>query len=180
MRQGVTAGTSRPRWGRARNRITACLLASLPALASAALDPATSLDFELAGDDGFVRLSALAPAPTLVNFWRSDCPGCVREVAELAAIAREGRLRVIAVAVQRPSETLAAPESVRQALLPPVLALTAPSNPAGVLARFGDRPQALPYSVVLTAGRRPCAARTGEIDRAWAHLALTSPACRGN
>jgi len=133
---------------------------------------AAPLDFELAGEAGFVRLSALAPQPTLVNFWRSDCAPCVREMPVLAAVARDGRLRVIAVAVQRPAELQSAPERVRQSLRAPIQLLYAPSEPRGLLSRFGDRSGALPYTVLLDPMRRLCSAKSGEIDRAWIEAEL--------
>lgn len=133
---------------------------------------AAALDFELAGEAGFVRLSELPPRTTVVNFWRADCPPCLRELPHLAALARAGQARVVAVAVQRPSETLVAPDSAQAALVPPVLSLHAPSEPRGLLARFGNPKQALPHTVVLDAARRPCAGKTGEIDDVWLTAAL--------
>ncbi len=142
-------------------------------LLSAGTAGAAPLDFELAAHDAFVRLSDLPPKTTVVNFWRSDCPACVSEMPRLAGLAQDGTTRVIAVAVQRPAETLDAPPAVRAALHPPVLSLYAPSEPHGLLARFGDPKQALPHTVVLTAAREICTTRTGEVDHAWLEAALT-------
>jgi len=149
----------------------AVLLLASSAAASAALD------FELAGEDGFVRLSALPPRTTVVNFWRADCPPCVNEMPRLAAVAANGVARVVTVAVQKRSETLVAPEAVRMALRPPVLSLHAPSEPRGLLARFGNPKQALPHTVVLDAQRVPCARKTGVVDASWLDAAVQ--ACAG-
>lgn len=146
----------------------------LPALMTAGAAGAAPLDFELAAQDDFVRLSALPPQTTVVNFWRSDCPPCVAEMPLLAKLAQGGKIRVIAVAVQRQAQTLDAPPAVQAALQPPILSLHAPSDPRGLLARFGDPKQALPHTVVLDATREICAARTGEVDRAWLEAALAS------
>jgi thiol-disulfide isomerase/thioredoxin len=128
----------------------------------------SALDFELADGRRFMRLSALPPRTTVVNFWRFDCPPCVREMPLLADLARQDLARVVTIALQRPSETeYQSPPAVTAALAPPVIALHGPSEPRGLLGRFGDPRGALPHTVVLDARRRPCAQRTGEISAAW-------------
>lgn len=128
---------------------------------------ASELDFELAGEKGFVRLSALPPGYTLVNFWRYDCPPCVKELPELARVARRGQIRVVTVALQRPSETLLAPSAVQEALKPPVLALYGPGEPRGLLGRFGNFHGGLPFTVLLSPDRQVCARKAGLVDDAW-------------
>ena len=132
------------------------------------------LDFELSDGQGFVTLSALPAMPTVVNFWRADCPPCLREMPELAALARHGKVRVITIAVQRPAETAAAPAEIQAALQPPLHSLHSPSEPRGLLARFGNRIGALPHTVILDTGRRACAQRTGEINRHWLAASLAT------
>ena len=114
--------------------------------------PKNSLDFELSDGREFIRLSNLPPGLTVLNFWRADCPPCVREMPLLAEFAREGKARVITVALQRPAETLAAPPVVVAALNQPVIALYGPSEPRGLLARFGKA--ALPKPGGDKIGRR--------------------------
>ena len=128
-----------------------------------------ALDFELAASDGFVRLADLPPRVSVINFWRSDCPPCVRELPALARVAERqaGQARIVAVALQRPVETERAPAAARAALRPPLLLLHGPSEPRGLLARFGNRSGALPYTLVLTPDRRPCARHSGEIGEPW-------------
>ncbi|BBN90277.1 TlpA family protein disulfide reductase [Azospira sp. I09] len=146
----------------------ALLLGTLAGIAGAAPSD-TPLDFELGGEDGFVRLSAQPPQVSVVNFWRSDCPPCVREMPLLEQTARHHpQIRVVAVAVQQRSETAAGPLHPT----PPVLLLHAPSTPRGLLSRFGNPSGALPHTVVLDRERRPCARRTGELDEAWLEAAL--------
>jgi len=153
-----------------------CLAFALVAGHPAAAAPSGSLDFELSDGRDFVRLSALPAMPTVVNFWRADCPPCLREMPELAALARSGKIRVITVALQRPSDTAAAPAAIQAALQPPLVSLHGPGEPRGLLARFGNRAGALPYTVVLDAERRPCARQAGEINRQWLENGLA--ACR--
>ena len=124
-------------------------------------------DFELSDGRRFVRLSALPPKSTLINFWRADCPPCRREMPELARLAQNGNVRVIAVAVQKPAETEAMTARERALLQPPVMLLHAPSEPRGLLSRFGDSVGALPHTVWIDAGGRVCAVRTGAIDAEW-------------
>jgi thiol-disulfide isomerase/thioredoxin len=125
------------------------------------------LDFDLSDGQRFVTLSALPAMPTVLNFWRADCPPCVREMPALAALAREGKARVVTIALQRPSETAAAPASIQAALQAPVISLHGPSEPRGLLARFGNRFGALPHTVILDTERRTCTQRTGEINHRW-------------
>ena len=128
----------------------------------------TPLDFELSDGSAFVRLSDLPPRITIVNFWRYDCPPCVREMPLFADIARAGRARVVVVALQRPGETeQRSPATVAEAIKPPVVLLHGPSDPRGLLSRFGNPRGALPHTVVVDARRHSCAARTGEVDAAW-------------
>lgn len=148
-------------------------LAAEPGFAVDRLSTAkTPLDFELSNGQQFVKLSSLPSMPTVVNFWRADCPPCVREMPELASLARQGKVRVITIALQRPSETAAAPNSIQQALRPPVLSLHGPSETRGLLARFGNRVGALPHTVVLNPQRLACTQNTGEIDRQWLENAI--------
>ena len=154
---------------RVKARLFAWSLA-LPIAAGAGSGP---LDFELAGASGFVRLSHLPPQPTLINFWRSDCAPCVREMPLLAEVARGRSMQVLTVALQRPSETLAAPEVVLRALQAPVQALYAPAQSQGLLTRFGNSAGSLPHTVVLDSSRMICAMRSGEIDRTWIEAALS-------
>ncbi|MBN8284604.1 TlpA disulfide reductase family protein [Zoogloea sp.] len=145
----------------------------LYASAHADSSPAAALDFELSDGRQFVRLSKLQPSPSVINFWRADCPPCVSEMPLLAAIAREDKVRVLTVALQRPAETLSAPAAVQSALAPPMIALHGPREPRGLLARFGNSHGALPHTVVLDARRHVCAQRTGEVDESWLRTALS-------
>lgn len=139
--------------------------------------PAEPLDFELADNRRFVRLAELPAKTTLINFWRSDCPPCVREMPLLSELARSGKVRVITVALQRPYETAAAPATISDALKPPLLSLHGPSEARGLLARFGNPQGALPHTVLLDPERRPCGQHTGELSPAW--LAAETAKCTG-
>lgn len=130
------------------------------------------LDFELSDGRKFVQLSQLPAKTSVINFWRFDCPPCVREMPLLADNARNNKARIITIALHKPSETLTAPDPVLAALRPPTIALTGPSEPRGLLARFGNPAGALPHTLVLDAQRRPCAQRTGEITQDWLETAI--------
>lgn len=152
-------------------------LALVSSLVFAVDSPSTAkmpLDFDLSDGRQFVMLSALPPMPTVVNFWRADCPPCVREMPALATLAREGKVRVVTIALQKPSETAAAPAAIQTALQPPLLSLHGPSEPRGLLARFGNRVGALPHTVILDAERRACMQHTGEINDKWLSKALSA------
>jgi thiol-disulfide isomerase/thioredoxin len=169
--------------------LLAAALASAPALTAAvapesaplsntASKTAAPLDFELAGNRQFVRLSDLPAQTTLINFWRSDCPPCVREMPLLAELARSGKVRVVTVALQRPYETAAAPAAILDALKLPLLSLHGPSEPRGLLARFGNPHGALPHTILLNPLRHPCGQHTGELSPAW--LAKAQARCAEN
>jgi thiol-disulfide isomerase/thioredoxin len=132
-----------------------------------------SLDFELSNGREFVRLSDLPPQLTVINFWRYDCPPCVREMPLLANLAHEGKVRVITIALHRPSEAILAPLAAQQALAAPILSLFGPSEPRGLLSRFGNRHGAIPHTVLLNPRRQVCAQLTGEISATWVKSALT-------
>ncbi|MFN4325445.1 MAG: TlpA family protein disulfide reductase [Azonexus sp.] len=160
---------------------SASLLFGLAALAGPFCWPAdlhaaeaggAALDFELSDGRAFVRLADLPKQVTVVNFWRSDCPSCVREMPLLAEAARQGPSQVVAIALQRPYETAHAPDGVLAALQPPVRLLHGPGEPRGLLARFGNRTGALPFTVVLDAQRRACARQTGEVTADWLNTAI--------
>ena len=59
------------------------------------------------------------------------------------------------------------PDSLRAHLRMPAILLYAPSQPRGILSRFGDASGALPHSVWLDRRREICATRTGMIDDTW-------------
>jgi thiol-disulfide isomerase/thioredoxin len=148
-----------------------CLLAVLPIQATNAADQ-QSLDFELASESAFVRLSELKPSITLLNFWHKDCAPCLREMPLLAQLAQARGVRVITIAMQKPADTLAAPDTVRQSLRAPLIALHAPREASGLLARFGNPKGALPHSVLLNSQRVTCASKTGELDSSWIAQAI--------
>jgi thiol-disulfide isomerase/thioredoxin len=134
----------------------------------------TALDFELASDVGFVRLSSLEPRVSLINFWRSDCPPCVRELPLLAELAGPGAIRVVTISLQRQSETFGAADAVQHALRAPVISLHTPIDARGLLARFGNHLGAVPHTVLLNAKREVCAIKHGEIDRQWLEQVVAS------
>lgn len=143
------------------------VLATGPASAQYLGGERAALDFELSDGAQFVRLSSLSAQTTVVNFWRADCPPCVRELPLLAELARAGKVRVVTIALQRPAETAKAPARVLAALKAPLLSLHGPSEARGLLARFGNRQGALPHTVVLNAERQTCAQQTGEVTSDW-------------
>lgn len=143
------------------------VLSAAQASPAARGDLAERPDFELSDGRQFVRLSEWPARPTVVNFWRADCPPCLKEIPELARLAREGRVRVVAVALQRPAETLAAPVTILDELKAPMILLHGPSEPRGLLSRFGNPQGALPHTVWLDAAGRVCAKKTGRVDTAW-------------
>ena len=140
------------------------------ALAWTASASAAPLDFELATLGGeWLQLSRLPPAVTVVNFWRSDCPPCRRELPLLRDLeSRRPDVRVVAVALQGRNET----ETYAQSVDLPRLLMIGPTVPAALLRRFGDPAGALPHTVVLDDNREPCSARTGEVDSRWLEQAI--------
>jgi thiol-disulfide isomerase/thioredoxin len=157
---------------RHRLRLAGALLAAALALAPSGAAAGGPLDFELAHlDGGFVRLEALPAQPTVVNFWRSDCPPCVRELPLLQDFARgHAGVTVIAVAMQPRAMTEERPVAEHERFM----VLVGPREPEGLLRRFGARSTAIPYTAVLRADRTLCARRTGEVTREWLEAALAA------
>ena len=129
---------------------------------------AQALDFELPLVDkgGFRRLSELPPRVTLVNFWRADCPPCVAELPLLIETSQRLGFRLVTVSLQTPGETRAHWPRVPGESGSHV-ALLGPSDPRGLLRRFGNASGAIPYSAMLSADGSLCAQRTGEIGQDW-------------
>jgi thiol-disulfide isomerase/thioredoxin len=129
---------------------------------------AQGLDFELPAVDGggFRRLSELPPQVTLVNFWRADCQPCVSELPLLIEAAQRQGFRLVTVSLQSPGET--------RAHWPRIpgepgshIALLGPSEPRGLLRRFGNTSGVIPYSAMLRPDSSPCARHAGEIRQGW-------------
>lgn len=129
---------------------------------------AHTLDFELPQVEGgsFLRLSELPPRMTLVNFWRADCPPCVAELPLFIEMARREGFRLVTVALQTPSET--------RDFWPRVpgdpashLALHGPSEPRGLLRRFGNSSGIIPYTILLHRNGWICAKQSGKAGINW-------------
>jgi thiol-disulfide isomerase/thioredoxin len=129
---------------------------------------AQALDFELPLVDGggFRRLSDLPPSLTLVNFWRADCPPCVAELPLLVEAAQRLGFRLVTVSLQTPGETRTHWPRV-PGLPGSHVALLGPSEPRGLLRRFGNTIGAIPYSAMLRPDGSLCAKHTGEIEQSW-------------
>lgn len=129
---------------------------------------AQALDFELPPVDGggFRRLSELPPRVTLVNFWRADCPPCIAELPLLVEAAQRLGFRLVTISLQTPGET-----RVHWPRVPggpgSHLALLGPSDPRGLLRRFGNASGAIPYSAMLRPDGSLCARHAGEIGQGW-------------
>lgn len=130
-----------------------------------------AVDFELSNGQRFVHLADLPAQVTVINFWRHDCPACLREMPTFARQTKQNESLVVTVALHRPAEDALAPETVRVALTE-LKTLYGPSDPRGLLARFGNPDGALPHTVVLDATHQICLKRTGEVDAQWLSSAI--------
>ncbi len=113
-----------------------------------------------------VQLSQLPANVTLVNFWRSDCPPCIKELPMLVETTNKLGIRLITVSVQTLTETKSYWQTV-PGNPDSHFALLAPSNPNGLLRRFGNKIGAIPHSALLNAQNEICSKRTGEITEQW-------------
>jgi len=129
---------------------------------------AQALDFELPPVHGgdFLRLSELPPQITLVNFWRADCPPCVAELPLLVDAASRLGFRLVTVSLQSSGETRAHWPRVPGEPASHI-ALLGPSDPRGLLRRFGNASGAIPYSAMLRPDGSLCTKRVGEITQIW-------------
>jgi len=162
------AGNRRGSWHHLEDRHLMGLVVVFLVLLAISTTAFAELDFELpeahASGSGFVHLSTLAPKPTLINFWRSDCTPCLRELPLLNRYASEHpEIRIITIALQKPFETWSSPVLPKH----PIISLHGPNPPQGLLARFGNRTGALPFSVMLDPQREACVRKTGEINLHW-------------
>lgn len=130
-----------------------------------------AVDLELSDGQRFVRLSALAPQITVVNFWRHDCPPCLREIPRLAERTRAGQARLLMIALHRSAEDAQVPPALRDTLAR-IVALYAPGEARGLLARLGNPKGVLPHTAVLTPERQLCAVHSGEAQADWLDAAI--------
>ena len=132
---------------------------------------ATPLDFELPTLDSkrFIRLSETHNRITVINFWDTECPPCVREMPMLDTIFKSHPdVLFIGVSVSEKNKARQFLEGHPLSYLQ----LAKPPDPAGLLRRFGDPVGALPHTVVLGNAHSFCEMRTGEIDQNWINSAL--------
>ena len=137
----------------------------------AAGTPNDTMRLELARLDGiaFVRLSDFAGKVVVLNFWRSDCPPCVAEMPVLSEFSQANPdVPVIGIATEEASHARRFVDRYRIAYLQ----LSAPSQPDGLLRRFGNAKGALPHTVVLDAQHRICSSWMGAVDTQWLKTAL--------
>ncbi len=117
-------------------------------------------------NDALVELEKLPGKVTLVNFWRADCPPCVKELPLLIEASEKLNIRLITIAVQSFGAT--------KNFWPQIpgnpnkhIALLGPTNPNGVLRRFGNKTGAIPHSVLLNKRNQACSIKTGEVTEKW-------------
>jgi thiol-disulfide isomerase/thioredoxin len=121
-----------------------------------------SLEFDTP-DGRRLALASLRGLPTVMNFWATWCPPCVREIPALDQFAREFALqgwRVIGIAADRA-------EPVREFLTrTPVTFDVALAGFAGVelSRRLGNTSGGLPFTVIFDRRGRP----------AWRHIGETT------
>jgi thiol-disulfide isomerase/thioredoxin len=148
--------------------VAIAVLAIMTAVPAQAAADSSALDFELSLIDrgGFLRLSELPPGVTVVNFWRADCPPCVAELPLLVEAAQRLGFRLVTISLQTPGETRAHWPRIPGDPASHV-ALLGPSEPRGLLRRFGNASGAIPYSAMLRPDGSLCAKHTGEIGLDW-------------
>jgi len=117
-------------------------------------------------NNDLIELKKLPAKVTLVNFWRADCPPCVKELPLLIKVSEKLNIRLITIAIQSYSETKKfwpqVPGNPKQHI-----ALLGPNNPNGILRRFGNKTGAIPHSVLLNQLNQACSIKTGEITESW-------------
>lgn len=111
--------------------------------------PAAAVDFALPDLAGRQRaLSEWRGQVILLNFWATWCPPCREEIPLLIRLheryATQG-LAIIGIAIDRQQEV----DDYRRALEIPYPILMAEEEGLALLARYGNRPGSLPYSVVI-------------------------------
>ena len=151
------------------NSITA-LAAFLLSLCIIAPVQAESLDlnFPEAISGAAFHLAAQTPRPTLLAFWRADCPPCLHDMPVLAAFAQQhGALRVLGVSLSTAKET----QQHWLRLAMPFATLINTGFPGELLQRFGNASQAVPYTVLLRADRSLCWSALGALSEAQLHSA---------
>ena len=144
----------------------ACLL-SLCILAPAQAE-SLDLNFPEAISGAAFHLAAQTPRPTLLAFWRADCPPCLHDMPVLAAFAQQqNTLRVLGISLSSARDTRQ--QWLRLAM--PFATLINTGFPGELLQYFGNATQAVPYTVVLRADRSLCWSALGALSEAQLHNA---------
>ena len=143
---------------------TVPVVPAVPAVPPAGAPAAMALTLPALDGARFVQLADFSGRPVLLNFWGSECPPCIHEMPLLFALApRHPGLQFLGIAVDQ----RASAARFLARLQPSYPQLLATSQPEVLLRRFGNKLEALPYSVVLNARHEVCMTRLGEIDAAW-------------
>ncbi|RMH17253.1 MAG: TlpA family protein disulfide reductase [Acidobacteria bacterium] len=151
---------------KARCRLPAVAALGLALLACGAaergrLHPgAPSPPFTLAALDGASFDSrSLAGRPAVLNFWATWCQPCWREIPELQALAREGRVAVVSIALDEEGARTVAPFVARRGIDYPVLL-----GDQELFRRFDGL--TIPYTLLLDPAQRVARIYRGPTSRA--------------
>lgn len=140
--------------------LMACLLPTEHAKAG---DFAFSLPRE--DGSGWLEPGRIGESPTVFIFWRSDCPLCLMELAELNTLRSAfptAKFVLVAFdtreAARRTYHRFNIPADIEKA--------RAPRDPRRLLARLGNKQGALPFSAVYDARGTLCVATSGRLTMA--------------
>ena len=128
-------------------------------------------DFELPLIDGsrFIDSQQFQGTVTVINYWRSDCPGCIAESQLLNNMAlQHTQTTFIGVAIDERTRAMRFLTKQPSAYLQTY----APLSQSQLLHRAGNSHNGLPYTVVLDPQQQICARRLGTLDQTWLELAI--------
>ena len=124
------------------------------------------------------QLSKANPEFTLLSFWQINCEPCLKDMVMLSGFAEQySDVRVLGVSISdKKSTRVLWSKHPWQAQPMPFPTLVNDGFPGELLKRFGNTVAAVPYTVMLNAGRQLCWSAIGQMSAEQLQQGLS--ACR--